>query len=184
MAGNASRRIASAAGLRGDVAFRWRPGGQRDLRLGVAYGLLEAGYYGEDRMKADAPVRGGHRSFLTGAHLAGPLNVSDFPGTRRAKVTVGGTLRRSIHAIVYLDGVPIPGSRRVDENQVPIPNYATSGAHVILVLGTNSGYGGWVDGGTAKMPARPFTMPAVAQMSKALGSLMRSGADGYWRTRS
>ena len=183
MAGSLGRRIGAGAGLRGNVAFRWRPGAQNDLRMGVGYGLLNAGLYAEDRIKADTPVRGGHRSFLTGSHLGGPVGIADLPGTRRAKVTVGGTLRRSVHAIVHVDGRIVPGSRTVDENGVPVPSYNTGGAHVVLVLGTNAGYGLWVDGGTGRMPARPFVMQGVALMGRALGSLARSGTDAYWRTR-
>jgi len=183
MAGTISRGIGRGAGLKGDIAFRWRQGAQNDLRMGVGYGLLNAGLYAEERIKAETPVRGGHRSFLTGSHLGGPLGIVDVPGTRRAKPTVGGTLRRSVHAIVFVDGRTVPGSRRTDENGVPVPQYNAGGAHVVLVLGTNAGYGGWVDGGTSRMPARPFVMQGVAQMGRALGSLSRAGAEAYWRSR-
>lgn len=162
-------------------AFKWAPGAKDKLRLGAGHGVLNAVLYGEDRAKENAVVRGGNRSFLTGSHLGGPLGIVDKPGTRRAKPTVGGTLRRSIHAVVYVRGRSLPGSHTTDENDARVPAYPTGGADIVGFVGTNSGYGGWVDQGTSKMPARPMIMPAIRQMTSAFRQLFEAGANAYWR---
>lgn len=154
--------------------FKWAPGGEKALTTASAYGLLNALYYAEERAKSNAVVRGGNRSFLTGSHLGGPLNIKDLPGTKRAKPTVGGTLRRSIFVSVFLNGSPIPGSRSKDENGQSIEGLAPAG-EVTGFIGTNCGYGGWVDGGTSKMPARPMIVPAIQEMSASLQSLFIAG---------
>lgn len=160
--------------------FKWGPGAQGILEKGIGYGFLNALLYAEDRAKADAPVRGGHRSFLTGSHLGGPLGIQDKPGTKRPKATVGGTLRRSIYASVFVHGAPIAGSRTTDENGKSTAGVNTGGGDVVGILGTNSGYGEWVDQGTSKMPARPFIMPAINLMAGTLSSLFFAGAAKIW----
>jgi hypothetical protein len=160
-------------------AFQWRSGAQDDIRMGIGHGALNLLHYAEDRAKANAVVRGGHRSFLTGSHLGGPLGIRDVPGTRRARATVGGFLRRSIHAYVSVDGRVLSG--RSDDNGEAIPSYGNG--QIIGALGTNCGYGGWVDQGTSRMPARPMIMPAFNDALALAEPLLRAGAEGYWRGR-
>lgn len=163
--------------------FKWAPGAQHELRMGVGHGFLNMLLYAEDRAKENAVVRGGNRSFLTGSHLGGPLGIKDRPGTSRARPTVGGNLRRSFHAIVYVNGSPLGGSHTVDQNGESAGGYPTGGGDVVGILGTNSGYGLWVDQGTSRMPARPMVMPAIRQMQGAAQGLFEAGAGGYWRRR-
>ena len=70
-----------------------------------AYGLLNFGFAVEGAWKADAVVRGGHRSFMT------DLTKS---GTPR----VGGTFRRSIHTAA--SGGSAPVSTAIRSSAVPV----------------------------------------------------------------
>jgi hypothetical protein len=162
--------------------FRWRPSGKADIRNATASGMLNVLLYGEERVKAVSVVRGGNRSFLTGSHLGGPLGITEDPKltASRAKATVGGTLRRSWHAIVFVDGRVFPGSRTIDENGKGLPNYPR-GSVVVGWIGSNSGYGEWVDQGTSKMPARPMLIPSIQQMIGAAANLFRAGWGAYAR---
>lgn len=158
-----------------ESTFVWAPGAQDGLKVAAGYGLLNVLLYGEDRAKAVSVVRGGNRSFLNGSHLGGPLGIVDVAGTSRAKATVGGTLRRSWHAIVYVNGNAIPGSRVTDDNGTGIPDDYPQTGEVAGFLGTNCGYGGWVDGGTSRMPARPMLVPTIGLMQSAFESLFQAG---------
>lgn len=178
--GASSRRLGGK-----NAEFKYRRGGRDDLRMAAASGVLNVLLYGEERTKAESVVRGGHRSFLTGSHLGGPLNITDSPGTRRGKVRVGGTLRRSWHAVVFVNGRPIPGSRVIDENSVQTPrDYPlNSPTGIVGVIGSNSGYGGWVDGGTYRMPARPMLSFGVRAMTSNLRTLFAAGWQRFTRGR-
>lgn len=121
----------------------------------TAYGLLNFGFAVETAWKADVVVRGGHRSFNPG----GPI---------------GGTLRRSIHTAAYLDGVRI-GGESADENGEAPPAYAP-GPGPVVIVGTNSGYGGFVEVGTDKMPARPAGVPALLATRDQAPRLIEAGA--------
>ena len=135
--------------------FRVRPRELGRLREGIAYGMANYGHALEGRAKANAPVRGGHRSY----NPDGP---------------VGGTLRRSIHSVAYLDGRPIGGSA-VDENgQVPEPYAGADG--IVVFVGTNSGYGAYVHEGTELMPARPFLTEAFMETRGEAPALIAAGA--------
>jgi hypothetical protein len=116
--------------------------GIRQLREAIAHGLANYGYVLESRAKDNAPVRGHHRSFAPG----GPT---------------GGTLRRSIHSAVYLDGRKVSGPG-ADQNGRPLPDHPTDGG-IVLVVGTNSGYGLFVETGTVRMAARPYLSSALME---------------------
>lgn len=156
------------------ATFKWRPGAKREVDEAVGYGVVNLMLYAEERAKADTVVRGGHRSFYTGAHLGGPLNVQPSAAdARRGKGYVGGNLRRSTHARVSVHGRVLYGG--TDQNGVTTPSLG--GGRVIEAhLGTNSGYGEWVDQGTSKMPARPAIMPAIQLAFRNAEGLMRAGA--------
>jgi hypothetical protein len=129
------------------------PAARRQIREEAAYGLLNFGYAVETATKADAVVRGGHRSFQPG----GP---------------VGGTLRRSYHTAAYLDGQRIAGG--ADENGQPIPDYVPDKG-IVVYVGSNSGYGGWVEGGTDRMPARATLVPAAMATRDQAPRLIAAG---------
>lgn len=132
-----------------------RPQALRQLREAAAYGLLNAMFAIEGAAKKNTPVRGGYRSF-----------APDGP--------VGGTLRRSEHSAVYLDGQKIAGPE-ADENGSPVPDYA-SGGGIVGFTGTNTDYAVYVHNGTVKMAARPFLTEGFMQVRGQLQALIVAGA--------
>lgn len=143
------------------AGFRTRPRELAKLREAVAYGMLNLGHAVETDTKRETVVRGGHRSFNT---------VLKADGTPQ----VGGTLRRSVHTAAYLDGRQI-GGVATDENGETTPAYA-AGAGIRVFVGTNSGYGFFVDQGTDKMPARPALVPALLKNKSDAPALIAAGA--------
>lgn len=178
--GASTRRLAAGR----PAVFTWRSGAQTDIRMGAGYGMLNALFYAEERAKEDSVVRGGHRSFYTGAHLGGPLGMTEHAATPRGKGHVGGHLRRSWYSAVTVSGVLIPGSRirgqDGDEGHRPL-GLGPSG--IEGAFGNAANYSGWVDQGTSKMPARPMAMPALNAMAGAYASLFRAGAYAFWNSR-
>lgn len=144
------------------------PAGIKAAREAAAYGLLNFGFAVEGEWKKDAVVRGGHRSFNTDLTKAGTPRV-------------GGTFRRSIHTAGYRDGVRIgagtasnPNSGQ-DDNHEPVPTYVP-GSGIVVFVGTNSGYGAFVELGTRNMPARPAGVPALLRLKSQAQSLVAAGA--------
>lgn len=125
------------------------------LHESLAYGLLNFLFAVERSTKREAVVRGGHRSF-----------APDGP--------VGGTLRRSYHAVVVVDGETI--GHTTDDNQQAVPAYGGAGAGIVGFVGSNSGYGGYVEGGTVNMPARPTLVPGLVENKRRAGRLIEAGA--------
>lgn len=144
------------------------PAADKLIEEAATYGLLELGYAAETAWKADVVVRGGHRSFNTDLTKAGTPRV-------------GGTLRRSIHTAAYHNGRQIAaGTARartsgVDENQEPVPDYVPGTGGRVFV-GTNSGYGAFVELGTSKMPPRPAGIPALLSLRGRAPALIAAGA--------
>jgi hypothetical protein len=124
--------------------------GEAELVEDLTIGLHALALAGELEAKREAPVRGGYRSFR--------------PGTS----PIGGTLRRSIHAVTYRKD----GSVLLVDNESGLdlpPDYVPVPGHVVAYVGTNSGYGGYVELGTSKMPARAFIAPGLdASMQRAV----------------
>jgi hypothetical protein len=143
------------------ASFRTRPRELAKLREAVAYGFLNFGHAVETDAKRDTVVRGGHRSFMTMKNADGSAQV-------------GGTLRRSVHTAAHLDGQQI-GGVATDENGAATPAYA-AGPGIRVFVGTNSGYGFWVDQGTSKMPARPALVPALLKNKGDAPALIAAGA--------
>ena len=135
--------------------------GIKAAREAGAYGLLNFGFAVEGAWKRDAVVRGGHRSFNTDLTKAGTPRV-------------GGTFRRSIHTAAYLDGQRI-GGEMSDENGEAPPNYP-AGKGMVVFVGSNCGYGGFVELGTVKMPARPAAVPALLGLKGEAPALVAAGA--------
>jgi hypothetical protein len=122
----------------------------------IAYGLLNFGYAVERSTKENAVVRGGNRSF-----------APDGP--------VGGTLRRSYHAVVAYDGRVI--GHTVDQNERAVPAYeGKRDAGMTLFVGSNSGYGGYVEIGTENMVGRPTLVPALVENKRRAARLIEAGA--------
>jgi hypothetical protein len=129
--------------------------GIAELEDDLAFGLYTLALVGELEAKREAPVRGGYRSFN--------------PGGR-----IGGTLRRSIHAV----GFRKDGSRLAEDNEsgralptiyVPVPG------HMVAYVGTNSGYGAYVELGTSRMAARPFIAPGLEASMQNAAATIRNG---------
>ena len=137
------------------------PAAIKAAREATAYGLLNFGFAVETAWKRDAVVRGGHRSFNTDLTKAGTPRV-------------GGTFRRSIHTAAYLDGSKI-GGEAADENGQAPPDYVPERGMVVFV-GSNSGYGAFVELGTSKMPARPAAVPALLATKGQAPQLIAAGA--------
>lgn len=87
----------------------------------------------------------------------GMLNLG-FHIEERAKANVPvrtGNLRRSIHTVAFANGHRIGSS----EGELPAELGALRGIGV--VVGTNTGYGLYVELGTVRMRARPYLTPAA-----------------------
>lgn len=137
-----------------ELALVPRPDAFRRLRRAIGHGMLAVGFVWETAAKRHTPVRGGYRSFQP-----------DGP--------VGGTLRRSVHTVAYVDGERI-SPRPTDDNGQALPDYVP-GEGIAVFVGTNSGYGGYVHNGTAKMPARPFLEEGLADVRPVLGRTLAAG---------
>ncbi len=137
------------------MTFRPRREARPRLVEALGYGLLNFGFALETAAKGHTPVRGGFRSF-----------DPDGP--------VGGTLRRSEHTVACVDGKRI-SPRGDDDNGQPLPDYVPPAGAAVFV-GTNSGYGLWVDRGTSKMAARPFLEEGLADVQGRAPELITAGA--------
>ena len=124
------------------------------LKEAVAYGFVNLGLAGETAVKGFTPVAGGHRTFNP-----------DQP--------IGGTLRRSIHCVVYLDGRRI-SPKSADENGEALPDYVPR-MGIVLYIGTNTGYGFWVHEGTTRMAARPFVLEGWNEIKGQAPGLIAAG---------
>ena len=148
------------------------PAGIKAAREAAAYGMLNFGFAVEGEWKRDAVVRGGHRSFMTG------------PKTKEGTPRVGGTFRRSIHTVAYFDGKRIGAGAALDhnsgqdENHEPVPSYVP-GSGIIVYVGSNSGYGLYVELGTWKMAARPAAVPALLRLKGEAQALISAGAQRH-----
>lgn len=131
----------------GGRSFVLRPNveGIAKLRAAIASGVNAIALDAETEAKREAPVRGGYRSFR--------------PGTK----PIGGTLRRSIHSATFLDGrllsfdveAPPAGRPPLLPDMVGLPG------RIVAYVGTNSGYGAFVELGTVRMAPRPFLAPGL-----------------------
>jgi len=89
-----------------------------------------------------------------------------------------GNLRRSLHAVAYLDGHLVGGSGS-DGNGAGVPDYASeAGAGIVAIMGTNTGYGLFVEIGTSRMAARPSLAPAAAEAQSRADELIAAVKHG------
>jgi len=92
----------------------------------------------------------------------------------KARVPVQtGNLRRSIHTVGFQKGRRFYGS--TDDNGKAIPSYAQGTRQTMVVVGTNAGYGVYVELGTIHMRARPYLGPALADNRGRAGELVKAG---------
>lgn len=136
--------------------------GWAELEDDLAVGLYAVALATELEAKREAPVRGGYRSFQPGSS------------------PIGGTLRRSIHSV----GFSATGRRVGESNEagLPIPpEFEAARGQAAAYVGTNSGYGAFVELGTSRMPARAFLAPAF---DSALGRAVPIIRDAVARVRA
>jgi hypothetical protein len=114
--------------------------GMAEFRDRLALGLLAVMQDAELEAKREAPVRGAYRSFV--------------PGTS----PIGGTLRESVHSAVFMDGRQIASTSK---GGPPNPEMQAVGGKVVGYVGTNCGYGAYVELGTRKMQERPYLGPGL-----------------------
>ena len=129
------------------------------FRAAAGLGVLNFAHAVEAGAKREAPVRGGYRSFLTTKRTKAGARGDIAVGANNGSVLIGGTLRRSIHSAVWVDGRAVKGAKNKDENGNVIPDYAPKRG-ILAVVGTNSSYGAYVEIGTTRMGARPFLGPS------------------------
>lgn len=86
---------------------------------------------------------------------------------------VTGNLRRSIHTAGYRKGSRFYGA--VDDNGKAIPQYAQNSRQTMVVVGTNAGYGVFVELGTIHMAAQPYLGPALNDNRSRAGALVKAG---------
>lgn len=125
------------------------------LYRALGFGMLNYGFAVEASAK---------QSFLSS-----PPSVPGGPPAVRT-----GNLRRSIHTAAYVFGEQI-GSSSAD-----VPPYGAGRDEIVVFVGTNVGYGLFVELGTIYMAARPFLVPAhMAHQGDVLG-LIAAGAKAHY----
>ncbi len=96
---------------------------------------------------------------------------------RRAPVLTGN-LRRSIHTAAFVRGTRIYGN--TDQNGNAIPSYADEEINgVVAIVGTNCGYGVFLELGTRRMNAQPYLGPAFNDNRPNAGPLIKAGMDRH-----
>lgn len=106
----------------------------------------------------------------------GMLNLGYFIETRAKTYApvLTGNLRRSIHTVAFHEGQTIG-------QQGPVPDYGQDlqgGTGVIV--GTNAGYGIFLELGTYRAPAQPFLTPAAQEGLAQAGTLIADGAKRHY----
>jgi len=141
------------------------------FRKAIARGFFLAASFVEGEAKALTPVYGDPDQ--------GGIYKTRAPGSK----PIGGTLRRSIHTVVYIDGArQFAGSAQQnsgsDQNREAVPKYST-GRGIEAFVGTNVFYALFVHDGTVKMTERPFLRTAFDNSSD---QLVRYIAEGFRQT--
>ncbi len=126
------------------------------MKAGLGYGLLNLGYFIQSRYQ---------ESFLPSPPSA--------PGGPPAVRT--GNLRRSAYAVAAVDGRRIGDTGNVAED-IDMPPTG-------VVVGTNTGYGLYVEVGTERMQARPALVPAAIEGQQQAARLIEAGAKAHYRAR-
>lgn len=133
------------------------------MKQGLGYGMLNLGL----------DIQEGYQSsFQQGS---GPLpRPRSRPGEPPAAQT--GNLRRSAHVVVYVLGSELA-------KVGPSPGYSAGdiAAEIGVIVGTNTGYGLFLEIGTAKMAARPALVPAAIRSQGRADKLISDGARAHYR---
>lgn len=114
------------------------------LKLALAYGMLNLGFFIENRAKAVVPYR-------------------------------TGNLRRSIHTVAFHEGRVL-----LQSNGTKVPDYGQDIQGTGVIVGTNAGYGIFVELGTFKMAARPYLTPAAQEAIAQGVQLITDGAKQHY----
>jgi hypothetical protein len=150
------------------------PVGYKAMRLSLARGILNVAYYTVAKAQMSMANEGG----------ALKDHVPSQPGEPPAVET--GHLRRSLHAIGFLDGKPIGGPELLGHPpnvaggtakvEMPVPDYEGDIPDIGSIAGTNCGYGLPLEVGTEHMAPRPFMTPAAMDAQSRAGELIKAGA--------
>jgi hypothetical protein len=131
------------------------PAGVAEMDAAIARGILNLVQYIEAQAK---------QRFQD---VGGPLpRPSSAPG--ESPVVQTGNLRRSLHSVVIWSGGTLGGGEGAD--------YPAISGSIVGYVGTNAGYGLYVEAGTSRMAARPFLTPAAGDGMAKAASLIAAGA--------
>ena len=153
--------------------FKWRPGGKDAMHKQIAGGVANVCYAIEGTAKENTPVHGD------------PAQGGSFPTFVPGARPIGGTLRRSIHTVVYWRGQRLfaspetSGSGRGVGGDTVTWSEVTEGRgldDIVGLVGTNVYYGLFVHDGTVKMGARPFLLFA---MEEEMGNIYNLFMEGF-----
>jgi hypothetical protein len=125
-------------------------------RTALAYGFLALGMF----------IQGRYQMLF----LAHPPSTPGGPPAVRT-----GNLRRSAHTVAYMDGTIIEM-----QGGTPADYSGEIEGEFGVIVGTNTGYGLFVEIGTAKAAARPALVPAAAEGQAQATRLISSGAKRYY----
>ena len=123
----------------------------------LGFGMLNLGLFAEAKAKARFQDIGGPLPRPASAPGAGP-------------VVQTGNLRRSIHTVAFAKG------KRIGSSTGDLPPELSSTAGIGVVVGTNTGYGTFVELGTSRMAARPYLAPGAQEALAQAGALISQGA--------
>ncbi len=129
---------------------------------GLGYGLLNLGLFVMARYQGSMPQG------------SGPLpRPRSAPGEPPAVQT--GNLRRSAHAVLYVGGGTVA-------EVGPSPGYGSEMTGELgVIVGSNTGYGLFLEVGTGKMAARPALVPAAIEGQQQAQALIAEGAKRRYR---
>lgn len=123
----------------------------------LGFGMLNLGLFVEARSKARFQ------------DIGGPLpRPHSKPG--EGPVVQTGNLRRSIHTVGFVEG------KRIGDPSGDLPPELGSAQGIGVIVGTNTGYGAFLELGTSRMAARPFLAPAANEGLSQAGQLISQGA--------
>ena len=123
----------------------------------LGYGMLNLGLFTEAKAKDRFQDIGGPLPRPASSPGAGP-------------VVQTGNLRRGIHTVAFANG------KRLGSSELKLPPEVASISGIGTVVGTNTGYGGYVELGTSRMAARPYLLPAGKEAQAQAGALIGQGA--------
>ena len=141
--------------------------GFREFKKALATAVFKAGWAIEGAAKAITPVHGDPSQGGRFATFA--------PGAK----PIGGTLRRSVHSVVHVDGQRIGSSAEAGARPLAAP----TGRGIEVHVGTNLEYAPYVHDGTVKMPARPFLAEAAMEVAPRIPGIIQAALPPGWTVR-